>query len=159
MGYHQTSMAACRSIFRGKASENFKPGSWGIAGPGIYFAVKAFHTGWKAQKFGCMIEALVQTGKVKITSYDADKHITGEKLLKEGYDSTWLPRGGHKGRNTGTLPEVVVYFNDQIVGMTYYRCNKKTGKRYGRFYEPELKNYTRSCAGASANHECKDCLK
>lgn len=157
--YHQTSMAACKAIFKnGKGSENFKPGSYGIAGPGIYFAVKAFHTGWKAQKFGCMIEALVQTGTVLETSYDADKSLTGEKMLQDKKDSVWIPRGGKKGRNTGSLPEVVVYFNDQIVGMTYYSCDKKTGKRHGRFLAPELRNYTRHCSGASAVHHCKDCL-
>jgi len=157
--YHQTSMWACKSIFKGnKPHENFRPGRGGIDGPGIYFAVKAFHTGWKAQKFGCMIEALVETGKVFESTYEGDKKLTGEEMLKNGFDSTWIPRGGKKGHNTGSLPEVVVYFNDQIVKMTYYRCDKKSGKRHGRFLYPEIGQYDRKCDGASAVHHCADCL-
>merc|ERR1712232_135899 len=144
--YHQTDMHACRLIFgdHGEDGHNFKPGSWGLAGPGIYFAVKAFHTQWKAQKFGCMIEAVVETGVMHEVGFDANKKLDGEKALEEGFDSVWIPRG----KKPALTPEVVIYFNDQIVKMTHYPCDKK-GKRTGKFLSPNIE-YTRQCAGAAS---------
>jgi hypothetical protein len=144
--YHQTDMQACRSIFAhgGADGHNFRPGKWGLAGPGIYFAVKAFHTQWKAQKFGCMIEAVVETGKMHEVGFDADKTLTGAKALHQGFDSILIPRG----KKPNLTPEVVIYFNDQIVKMTHYPCNHQ-GKRTGGFMSPKIE-YTRKCAGAAA---------
>lgn len=144
--YHQTDFHACKLIFAdgGQDGHNFRPGKYGLAGPGIYFAVKAFHTQWKAQKFGCMIEAVVMTGKMKEVGFDADKSLTGEKAAKAGFDSVWIPRG----KRPALTPEVVIYFNDQIVKMTYYPCYKN-GKRKGNYLSPKIE-YNRQCAGAAA---------
>lgn len=118
--FHQTTPEACKGIM----ANGFHAGAYGIAGPGMYFAEKASHTAHKAEHFGCMIEAQIKLGHTKELTFSGDRRITGEKLLQKGYDSVWMPRGWP----AGTMPEWVVYFPDQITGMTSYPCTRE-GRR------------------------------
>jgi len=119
--YHQTTPAACRGIM----STGFRIGRSGLAGPGIYFAQSARSTGYKAEHFGCMIQARVYVGNTKRLGFNGDRGITGAKLLRKGYDSVWMPRG----LPVGTAPEWVVYFPDQIANLSSYPC-RRDGRRW-----------------------------
>merc|ERR1719277_1482210 len=123
--YHQTELAACKAIMKSR----FYIGKGGIAGGGIYWAEKAVHTKWKAEKNGCMIEAWVALGKQEKLPFKGDRSITPQKMLRAGYDSVWLPRGCAKAPcDNAPMPETVIYFQDQILEMTAYPCRKDSTK-------------------------------
>jgi len=128
--YHQTSVDACKAIMQSR----FYVGKSGIAGGGIYWAEKASHTQWKAEKNGCLIEAWVALGKMDKLDYKADRSITPQKMLRAGYDSVWIPRGC---RGPPCLPaptpETVIYFSDQILQMTAAPC-RKDGTKTGNYF-------------------------
>ena len=104
-GYHQTSPSSAELILR----HGFQPGSGGIAGGGIYFALNPEDTMKKAHHHGAMLCARVDTGRVKIMTY-FDRNLTLEQLNKEGFDCVFLPSGdGVVSKN-----EYVVYESHRI---------------------------------------------
>lgn len=132
--YHQTTMPACKSILK----TGFRIGSYGLAGGGVYFAHRPWHTQFKAQAWGCMVEALVRTGHVKQLPHKGQRNLTATDMVTEGYDSSWLPRG----KPHGAMPEWVVYFRDQIIQITAYK-SKRNGQRAGEYLAKRLKKETR----------------
>jgi len=127
--YHQTTQDACKAII----DSRFYVGQYGLAGGGIYTATTAGLTFWKAQKFGCIIELYIATGKVKELPYHGDQSITLEAVVNGGYDSTWLPRGVPHG----AAPEYVVYFSDQVLAMAAYPSDRH-GNRIGGYFGDRL---------------------
>ena len=104
--YHQTSSSAADSIVK---SQQFKAGSGGMAGPGMYFATNPYSTNRKAQQHGAILKADVYLGKSKTISSNGDKSLNGQKVSQQGYNSVHIPRpGGFWGA------EHVVYNSNQI---------------------------------------------
>jgi hypothetical protein len=128
--WHQTTEPVCKAILNSR----FYNGKGGIAGGGIYFAQEDWHTGYKAQKKGCMIEVWVALGKVKNLTFVGDQQITPAKMLHAGYDAVWIPRGCSGPPCTNApMPENVVYFSDQILEMSVYRCSPDGKRRIGDY--------------------------
>ena len=100
--YHQTDHACAAAIC---ASQTFRPGSAGLAGPGMYFAVSAADTNHKAHKRGVVLCATVRLGNILRINPNGDSSLCLSKLLAHGYDSVMIPRSGD---------EYVVYTSDQI---------------------------------------------
>ncbi|GIQ85863.1 hypothetical protein KIPB_007604 [Kipferlia bialata] len=88
-GFHQTSVSAAAAILK---AQRFQPGSGGIAGGGIYFALNAKDTNQKAQRHGVVLRARVDVGRSKIMTH-FDPSLTGSRLADEGFDSVFLPTG------------------------------------------------------------------
>ncbi|KAA6394943.1 MAG: hypothetical protein EZS28_009524 [Streblomastix strix] len=100
-GFHQTTPQAAQQIL----ANGFKPGSGGIAGGGIYFALNQHDTFQKAHQHGTILKAKVNVGRAKImTSFDWG--LNGQKLENEGFDSVFLPTGD--GSNL-SANEYVIY--------------------------------------------------
>ena len=114
--YHQTNAAAADAIV---ASQQFRLGTVGYAGAGIYFATTPEDTDLKAHEKGVTIVATVRLGNVyEMTASERD--TTGESLVKMGYDSVYLMRP--------TGPEYVVYFSDQVLEISILDRTKTTGR-------------------------------
>ena len=100
--YHQTDHACAAAICN---SQTFRPGSAGLAGPGMYFAVSVADTNHKAHKHGVVLCATVRLGNIYRINPNGDSSLCLSKLLALGYDSVMIPRNGD---------EYVVYASDQI---------------------------------------------
>lgn len=101
--YHQTDPTAARAIVR---SQTFRPGTGGIAGAGMYFAISKADTHHKAHSKGVILSCDVRLGNVKPIPAQGDRSVTFANLQGSGYDSVTIPRPG------GT--EYVVYHPDQV---------------------------------------------
>ena len=115
--YHQTSEDAAKSII---SSQTFRPGTEGVAGGGMYFAVKPEETQVKTHNFGPILQCKVKLGNNKRLPYDGDKNFLPtncrdgfERCLNAGVDSVSFPR------NSGL--EYVVYNRDQVYDIQYYK--------------------------------------
>lgn len=111
--YHQTTTEIAKKILD---SQEFRPGTEGLAGGGIYFAVTPEETEHKAHQHGAILRASVQLGNVRELTPSGDPDMTTQKMLKDGYDSVMIPRPG------GT--EYVVYFSDQVKDISLYESKK-----------------------------------
>lgn len=105
--YHQTSPEAAEAII---SSQTFLLGKTGVLGGGIYFAASITDTDRKAETKGVILEAEVLLGRIQ-TFTGPSRDITFQKLLKMGYDSTFIMM------NSG--PEYVVYNSDQVRNIRY----------------------------------------
>jgi hypothetical protein len=118
--FHQTTMAACKSIL----ATGFLRGHGGLMDSGIYFCESAQETAGKAEHHGCLIEALVQVGNVmdlmtaQVPDSDRDGK-TGDRLRDMGFDSTTTSEQGI---------EWAIYFKDQVVDMIAYPSTTTGGK-------------------------------
>ena len=101
--YHQTNSTAASAIVR---SQTFRPGTAGIAGAGMYFAISKADTHHKAHSKGVILSCDVRLGNVKSIPAQGDLTVTFANLQRSGYDSVTIPRPG------GT--EYVVYHPDQV---------------------------------------------
>jgi hypothetical protein len=137
--YHQTDMAACRSILENGFDLAYsKPGN---LGQGVYFADTAQRTGWKTRHWGCVIEVAIRLGNRKglectgsangcengwtwLPAADQGDRDYGSKLNCMGYDSLYTHKHGM---------EESIFFTDQIVDMiayptcTHFGCYERTG--------------------------------
>jgi hypothetical protein len=110
--YHQTTVEFGKSIL----ATGFRRGEPGLAGSGIYFAEAASDTAHKAHNHGFMVVARVQLGRtLHLQSGSGESSMSGEKLLLQGYDSLTIPRRGR---------EWVIYFPDQVVHTSGFRCTR-----------------------------------
>lgn len=109
-GYHQTCEIFARLI---DSSQMFKPGSTGLAGGGIYMAVRESDTHHKAHHYGVLYTCDVLIGNTKLIPMSGDRSITFATLLGEGYDSVRIPRPGGD--------EYVVYNPDQVTNIARVR--------------------------------------
>jgi hypothetical protein len=98
--YHQTNEAAARKIL---ASQRFRPGSHGMAGPGIYFATSKNHTSHKTTSSGVILQAQVQLGRIAFLDKHGDKSLT---RAPRGYDSVCIDRDNGQ--------EFVIYDANQV---------------------------------------------
>jgi hypothetical protein len=98
--YHQTNEAAARKIL---ASQRFRPGSHGMAGPGIYFATSKNHTSHKTTSSGVILQAQVQLGRIAFLDKHGDKSLT---RAPRGYDSVCIDRDNGQ--------EFVIYDTNQV---------------------------------------------
>jgi hypothetical protein len=104
--YHQTNEAIAKIILR---TQTFKPGSKGLAGPGIYFATSEKQTGHKARAHGVILRAFVRMGKILTLDADGDTRMSLHKLRRQGYDSVCIARTVSSGH------EYVVYDPAQVL--------------------------------------------
>lgn len=100
--YHQTDHGCAAAIC---ASQTFRPGSCGLAGAGMYFAVSVGDTNHKAHKHGVVLCCTVRLGSILQIDPNGDSSLCLANLLTRGYDSVEIPRNG---------VEYVVYSSDQI---------------------------------------------
>lgn len=137
--YHQTDMAACRSIL--ESGFDLAYSSPGNLGMGIYFADSAERTGWKTRHWGCVIEVAVRLGNPKalqcngradgceggwtwLPERDQGDPDYGSKLNCLGHDSLYTYKHGF---------EESIFFTDQVVDMiayptcTWYGCHRRNG--------------------------------
>eukprot|EP00931_Biecheleriopsis_adriatica_P091433 TRINITY_DN6531_c0_g2_i1.p1 TRINITY_DN6531_c0_g2~~TRINITY_DN6531_c0_g2_i1.p1 ORF type:complete len:262 (-),score=37.60 TRINITY_DN6531_c0_g2_i1:48-833(-) len=107
--YHQTGSHAGPLIL----AHGFRPGHAGWCGGGIYFAMSPKATQTKAigpdSHKGFMIQAQVDVGRVKHMPRQCDRHMSGGKLHKMGYDSIRF--------NPGDGDEVIVYDPSRVKSM------------------------------------------
>jgi len=110
--YHQTSSEIAELILK----SNFKPGTEGWCGGGIYFATTPAATNTKAigpdSHKGFIIEAQVDVGRVLHMSKTCDRSMTGEKLKNRNYDSVTF--------NPGDGDEYIVYSNSRVLSTKKY---------------------------------------
>jgi len=104
--YHQTDEATAGIILR---TQEFKPGSKGLAGGGIYFATTEELTGHKARASGVILRAYVRLGKILTLDADGDTRMSLHKLRRQGYDSVCIARKVSSGH------EYVVYDPAQVL--------------------------------------------
>jgi len=114
--YHQTSEDVSKIIIK---SQTFRPGTEGIAGGGMYFAVKPEETQIKTHHYGPILQCKVKLGNNFRLGYNGDSSFLPkdcrdgfERCLNVGVDSVSLPR-------TSGL-EYVVYNKDQVSDIGYY---------------------------------------
>lgn len=119
--YHQTTLDSCKGI----VANGFRPGRPGLVGRGMYFAEAAAHTKWKAQHTGCLIKAEIRLGRTKRVPFNGEPWLSGNNLMKQGYDSIRIPRGIPHN----TMPEWVVYFKDQVNILDYFPCHRDGSPR------------------------------
>ncbi|KAA6386463.1 MAG: hypothetical protein EZS28_018012 [Streblomastix strix] len=111
-GYHQTSAQAAQAIL----ATGFRVGAGGIAGGGIYFALKKEDTNWKAHQKGVILKCQVDVGSCKIMT-QMEPRLTGEDLKKQGFDSVYFPANY---MNVGlNYPEYVIYNPSRIKKIEY----------------------------------------
>lgn len=107
--YHQTDVAAGQAIV---SSQQFRSGSVGSFGGGIYFAGSVAHTDHKATRTGVVLSAEVRLGNtLHLTS--PDPSITLASLIARGYDSVTA------SCFNGT--EYVVYHHSQVSNIKVVR--------------------------------------
>jgi len=114
-GWHQTDEKSAEAIC---ASNEFKPGSKGALGPGIYFATTAADTKGKAHSTGIMFQCRVSPGKVKVLSH-WDPQWTEAKTRAAGYDTIFIlasPAGDV------ATPEYKIYDKSRITIVKWYPC-------------------------------------
>ncbi|KAA6402919.1 MAG: hypothetical protein EZS28_001560 [Streblomastix strix] len=111
-GYHQTSREAARQIIQ----TGFRPGTGGIAGGGIYFALNVEDTNRKAHQKGVILKCQVDIGRTKIMK-QMEPQLTGEQLKKQGYDSVYFP-ANYMNTNLN-LPEYVIYDSNRVKKIEY----------------------------------------
>jgi co-chaperonin GroES (HSP10) len=103
--YHQTSFESAFHILK---TQEFKRGSNGLAGPGIYFATKPENTNHKARHKGVILKANVCLGKSLVINKNGQNIDPIEDLYMKGYASAEIPRNG---------TEYVVYETRQILSI------------------------------------------
>ena len=153
--YHQTSEDAAKSII---SSQTFRPGTEGIAGGGMYFAVKPEETQIKTHNFGPILECKVKLGNNRGLPYDGDKSFLDtkctdgfERCLKVGVDSVSIPR-------TSGL-EYVVYSRDQVYDIKYYIEEGYIMTTNHFHHNPvALQRLARADSGASNSRSSRDLL-
>ncbi|KAA6380958.1 MAG: hypothetical protein EZS28_023514 [Streblomastix strix] len=97
-------------------ANGFRPGQGGIAGGGIYFALKKEDTQWKAHKKGVILECQVDVGSCKIMK-QMEPQLTGEELKRQGFDSVYFPANY---MNIGlNYPEYVIYNPSRVKHIKY----------------------------------------
>ena len=106
--YHQTDEPTAEIILR---TQEMKPGTGGLAGPGIYFATSKELTGHKAHKRGVILEASVRIGKIHTLEGRGDMQMTGSKLRGMGCESVCIAREVSSGQ------EYVVYNSEQVLSI------------------------------------------
>jgi len=111
--YHQTSDPICDIII----NSNFRPGTVGWCGGGIYFAMEPQATNQKvigpdSQK-GCILQVKVDVGKPKYMGQYCDRGMNGQTaVLDQGFQSvTFDPSDGQ---------EYVIYRNSQVLSIRRY---------------------------------------
>ncbi|KAA6394569.1 MAG: hypothetical protein EZS28_009907 [Streblomastix strix] len=97
-----TSPQAAKLILR----NGFKPGTGGIAGGGIYFALRPQDTKGKAHHEGVIFKCEVDVGSCKIMKKKEDK-LTRRQLEEQGFDSVYFPANFMDV--TLNRPEYVIY--------------------------------------------------
>jgi len=107
--FHQTSQQAADMIVQ----NGFRPGTQGWCGGGIYFALSPQATTTKAigpdSHKGAMLQAEVDVGRVKYMSKTCDRGLTGETVVREGYDSVSF--------NPGDGQEYIVYSSSKVISV------------------------------------------
>lgn len=111
--YHQTSPRACQLIIQ----SNFRPGTRGWCGGGIYFATSPAATNTKAigpdSHKGCILQAEVDVGHVKYMSRTCDRQLTGQKVWAQHFDSVSFDPGDGQ--------EFIVYSSNRVSNIRMYR--------------------------------------
>lgn len=110
--YHQTSPEIAALILK----SNFRPGTRGWCGGGIYFATTPEATDKKAigadSHTGAILVAVVDVGTVLQMPPTCDRSITGLAVMEMGYDSIEF--------NPGDGDEFVVYSPDRVTNIMLY---------------------------------------
>eukprot|EP00039_Didymoeca_costata_P000177 m.44472 g.44472 ORF g.44472 m.44472 type:complete len:259 (+) comp10099_c0_seq1:169-945(+) len=109
--YHQTSREIANKIIK---TQEMKPGTKGLAGGGIYFALTPEDTDGKAHNRGPILKCTVKLGNVKKLGANGDSGMNFEKLFNgDGgpFDSVFIRRD---------RPERVVYMSDQVIKIEYH---------------------------------------
>ena len=91
--YHCTDRSSADSI----CSSDFRCGSDGIAGGGIYFAVSAQDASRKARRNGVVLECEVNLGSVLDVGFNGDSSLNLARVRERGCDSVRIPRNGDPG--------------------------------------------------------------
>ena len=91
--YHCTDKTSADSI----CSSNFRCGSDGIAGGGIYFAVSAQDASKKACRNGVLLECEVNLGVVLDVGFNGDSSLNLARVMGRGCNSVRIPRNGDPG--------------------------------------------------------------
>lgn len=91
--YHCTDRSSADSI----CSSDFRCGSDGIAGGGIYFAVSAQDASRKARRNGVVLECEVNLGTVLDVGFGGDSNLNLARVRERGCNSVRIPRNGDPG--------------------------------------------------------------
>jgi hypothetical protein len=88
--YHCTDQSSADSI----CSSNFRCGSDGITGGGIYFAVSVEDASRKARRKGVVLECEVDLGSVLDVEFNGDSSLNLARVRARGCNSVRIPRNG-----------------------------------------------------------------